>query len=324
MTSTNAIQTYLDEFVSDVKQLPSSDLGHSFILLNTILSNILAAPQAEKFRRINTEKISSKLQSKAAINILSQAGFVENNGYLIMNNAPEGDQLKNIQAIQVAVEGRINQLASSQDNSSSKTKLTTEGAENKSQVKQSDTKSEKKSYDWEEVEAEAPTVIETADYVYFWHPPNYLSQWTQVPFEIDGIRYNCAEQAMMAFKAKLFGDHTAFAQIVKETDPKKHKALGRKVKNFNEDVWQKSCQDIVYQISYAKFSQNPQFRQKLLATGNKVIAEASPFDNIWGIGISPENARDLGKNQWQGKNWLGIALMKVRDQLRKDAEKSDK
>ena len=43
------------------------------------------------------------------------------------------------------------------------------------------------------------------------------------------------------------------------------------------------------------------------------IAEASPYDRIWGIGISVAEAGD--GDEWRGTNLLGIALMRVRDMI---------
>ena len=40
----------------------------------------------------------------------------------------------------------------------------------------------------------------------FWGGP--FSQWYPSPFEVEGTKYNCTEQYMMAKKAELFGDET--------------------------------------------------------------------------------------------------------------------
>jgi predicted NAD-dependent protein-ADP-ribosyltransferase YbiA (DUF1768 family) len=56
-------------------------------------------------------------------------------------------------------------------------------------------------------------------------------------------------------------------------------------------------------------------RDFLLATGRKVLVEASPYDRIWGIGMAatnPDMARPLA---WRGLNLLGFALMEVRERL---------
>ena len=63
-----------------------------------------------------------------------------------------------------------------------------------------------------------------------------LSQWYPCKFEADGVSYTSAEQYMMAEKAKLFGDEEIRAKILSTSDPRKCKALGRKVKNFDRTV----------------------------------------------------------------------------------------
>ena len=37
--------------------------------------------------------------------------------------------------------------------------------------------------------------------------------------------------------------------------------------------------------TYAKFSQNRPMRTALLSTGDRLLAEASPHDDVWGIGL---------------------------------------
>ena len=51
-------------------------------------------------------------------------------------------------------------------------------------------------------------------------------------------------------------------------------------------------------------------------TGNRLIAEASPRDNIWGIGLGEKDPRAHDKTKWLGQNLLGEGLMKVRKRLR--------
>jgi hypothetical protein len=52
-----------------------------------------------------------------------------------------------------------------------------------------------------------------------------------------------------------------------------------------------------------------------METADKEIVEASPKDKIWGIGLHYDDERIHDKSQWQGKNWLGEAIMRVREQL---------
>lgn len=144
-----------------------------------------------------------------------------------------------------------------------------------------------------------------------------FSQWQKAPFEIDGVRYLCAEQYMMAEKARLFGDEEQLEKILKAKTPRTMKAQGRKVKGFDPVKWNDAKFDIVVRGNKAKFSQNPNMLAFLLGTGNDTLAEASPYDKIWGIGLSEASADALDPATWKGQNLLGKALMKVRSELAK-------
>ena len=47
------------------------------------------------------------------------------------------------------------------------------------------------------------------------------------------------------------------------------------------------------------------------------MAEASPDDRIWGIGMDQNEAAGTDSSQWRGRNLLGFALMEVRDEIRR-------
>ena len=159
-------------------------------------------------------------------------------------------------------------------------------------------------------------VIETATMVLFWQPPGIYGQWTPSPFTIDGDTYSCAEQFMMAEKARLFGDEHTRAKILATDSPRDHKALGRQVRNFVSETWDRECLAIVVRGNHAKFSQNPAMLAALLATGDKLLVEASPLDKIWGVGLRADDPKIHDPSQWRGKNLLGEALMQVRADLR--------
>ena len=152
------------------------------------------------------------------------------------------------------------------------------------------------------------------DFVFFWG--GTYSQWCPSVFEIDGVEYNCAEQYMMAKKALLFGDYDSLREIMLEENPALQKAMGKKVRGFNKEKWERYCRKYVYDGNYAKFTQNEHMLEQLLATGDKEIVEASPEDTIWGIGLHESNQDVYDKTKWKGTNWLGIAIMEVRTKLR--------
>jgi ribA/ribD-fused uncharacterized protein len=142
-----------------------------------------------------------------------------------------------------------------------------------------------------------------------------FSQWHKSSFEIDNIQYNCAEQYMMHQKAMLFGDFEIAEKIMNEEHPRDQKALGRKVKNFDVNVWNEKAKDIVYKGNYAKFKKDPLLLSALLETSGTLV-EASPYDCVWGIGLSMNDERIHDPKNWLGTNWLGEVLTKLRDSFK--------
>lgn len=159
-----------------------------------------------------------------------------------------------------------------------------------------------------------PDIIVRGNVALFYR--GWPSQWHPSDFTVDGVTYNCAEQFMMAGKARLFGDTASLALILKAKDPKTQKALGRKVRGFKEDVWEAHAKDIVYRGNRAKYEANPILWSKLDATVDLLLAEAAPNDPVWGIGLSARDPAAADPATWRGTNWLGEVLMRVRADLR--------
>jgi len=136
------------------------------------------------------------------------------------------------------------------------------------------------------------------EYEFFLRGP--FSQWVESKFTVDGVCYKTAEHWMMAEKARLFGDLSTRDQMLKCSSPKEVKALGRKVSNFKEDLWTEKRYEIVYNGNFHKFTQNESFKEKLIATGDKILVEASPVDCIWGIGLSEEDENSRNPLSWKG------------------------
>lgn len=60
-------------------------------------------------------------------------------------------------------------------------------------------------------------------------------------------------------------------------------------------------------------------KEALLDTGDKELVEASPFDKVWGIGVSADAASTKNRASW-GQNLLGKALMATRERIRREEE----
>ena len=161
-------------------------------------------------------------------------------------------------------------------------------------------------------------------FLFFWgHQPERdgsigagcLSQWWPAPFTVDGHAYATAEHYMMWRKAILFGDDAMAERILGAPHPHAAKALGGRVAGFDQRTWDEHRFPIVVAGNQAKFEQHPAQRAFLLSTGERVLAEASPVDRIWGIGLTSDDPAAHYPAHWPGTNLLRFALMHVRDAL---------
>ena len=157
----------------------------------------------------------------------------------------------------------------------------------------------------------------TDEFVFFWN--GRFSQWyLDAPFTIGTMTYNCAEQWMMYQKACLFGDLETAVAILSTTSPKEQKALGKTVKSFDLGVWNMLCLDIVRVGNLAKFTQHSDMGDYLLATEDRMMVEASPYDAVWGIGMGMTDAGVEDPKKWKGLNFLGHVLNNVREDVKKN------
>ena len=143
-----------------------------------------------------------------------------------------------------------------------------------------------------------------------------FSQWYHSPMTIDGVQYNCAEQYMMAQKARVFQDGYALCSIMESDSPSEQKAIGRGVKGFNQPVWDSVSRAVVMRASLAKFTSSERLLDQLMDTTGRLLVEASPTDVIWGIGLAENDPRCHDREQWRGTNWLGQVLTDLREHLR--------
>ena len=126
------------------------------------------------------------------------------------------------------------------------------------------------------------------------------------PFTGEVDEYRTAEHRFQAMKATTPDDHE---HVRCSGRPHEAKRRGRHI-----DLtagWGDSYGDLCYYVMFEtvllKFIQNDDARMSLLATGQKILWEDAPHDDIWGIRAG---------NDYRGKNLLGRCLMDVREILR--------
>lgn len=127
----------------------------------------------------------------------------------------------------------------------------------------------------------------------------FLSNFYMAIVTYNGCTFTNSEAA---FQAQKCTDPEAIKNFcyMSPSEAKKH---GRRV--ILRKDWEDMKIDIMHKIVYAKFTQNPELKEKLLATGDSYLEE----DNNWGDCF-------WGTVNGIGKNHLGKILMQVRKELR--------
>jgi len=139
----------------------------------------------------------------------------------------------------------------------------------------------------------------------------FLSNFYPAPAELDGVLYPSVEHAFQA--AKTF-DPDDRARIAAAPTPGEAKSLGRRVR-LRAD-WEDVCRAVMHEVVLSKFTLNPDLGQRLIDTGGTRLVEDNVWhDQRWGNCTCGRPACEA-----PGKNWLGGALMSVRQQLWSRAE----
>lgn len=133
----------------------------------------------------------------------------------------------------------------------------------------------------------------------------FLSNFYPAEFVWDRIIWPSSEHAYVAAKTL---DREERLKISRMEGKGVIKRYGRQI-DLRPD-WEEVKYDIMLEIVRAKFSQNPDLKEKLLATGNAHLEEGNHWkDRIWGV---------CPPGSGNGKNYLGKILMQVREELSDD------
>ena len=135
-------------------------------------------------------------------------------------------------------------------------------------------------------------------------------------FIMEGRLFNCSEQAFHSCKARHFRDEESEKLIMAAENPQHQKNMGRRVKNFHQDEWDRVRLRYLKDILMAKFQQDSYLKRLLLDTEDFLLAEASPYDHLYGTGCSVNHPNAFNPEKWPGQNEMGLLLMTVRNELR--------
>ena len=160
---------------------------------------------------------------------------------------------------------------------------------------------------------------ETNKAVYFQGKLSVFSNFHQSPLVIEGTTYHCVEQFYQAKKAERNGNTEIHSMIMLESDPAEIKRLSKLIKtgpSINPQTEQEENLKVMYQGLEMKFIHNPYLRNKLLATKDKILAEASPHDLYYGTGTALYQRHCTTETKFKGQNKLGRMLQEIRQSLK--------
>ena len=92
--------------------------------------------------------------------------------------------------------------------------------------------------------------------------------------ELVKVHVHTNDPGLAIQKALTFGDLEIAEKVMASWDFEEMKALGRQVRGYDNTVWNGIRQIVVYEGLLAKFGQNKELKQKLLDTGDALLAEA--------------------------------------------------
>ncbi len=129
----------------------------------------------------------------------------------------------------------------------------------------------------------------------------YFSNFASYPIELKGKTWPTSEHY---FQAQKFAGLADEEEIRLADSPGKAARLGRDRKRPLRKDWEVVKDDIMREALYAKFTQHPKLKAKLLTTGETPLIEHTKNDSYWADG-----------GDGSGKNMLGELLMELREKL---------
>ena len=158
--------------------------------------------------------------------------------------------------------------------------------------------------------------------VTFFTGADLYSNFYKSEIDYNGMTFHCGESLFMFLKAKYFADEDIAMEILKNSNnPRFCKELGRLVRNYNDGKWSSVRYDVMLFVVMMKLRSSKAIRdhyKQLIDEGYEFV-EASPYDKIWGCGLSETDMRIVDKSKWRGSNLLGTVYNNVHEILDNDS-----
>ena len=133
--------------------------------------------------------------------------------------------------------------------------------------------------------------------------------------EYDGHNFMSSEAAFQYAKAKTCGTQKDVIAVLAEKESYDAKSATKHIK-VNR-TWTDDRERVMKEILLLKFKNNQQHREKLLATGDLKLYEATQ-DRFWACGYSLSKSDNIKQGSLAGANKLGKLLEEVREEVKGD------
>jgi ribA/ribD-fused uncharacterized protein len=158
----------------------------------------------------------------------------------------------------------------------------------------------------------------TQEVVLFYMGTPFCNFFPALFTDSDGVSWGTSEAYFVAQKCEFHGNAQAALYCWAHSDhPMSCKSMGRYLFPYDKKWEQGPREQAMYNAVSRKFRSSYMLARALLATGNRTLAEASPTDPWWGIGLAVTDPAALDPVNWKGTNLLGKCLMQVRRELRR-------
>lgn len=139
-------------------------------------------------------------------------------------------------------------------------------------------------------------------------PDGWLANFWASPFLLDGVLWQTVEHYYQAHKCA----HPDLARAVRlAPGPAVAKDMARAHPQWRHVDWNVTKEGVMYRAIEAKFVQHRDLLRALLATGDRELVEVCPTDSYW-----------ASSGAGEGRNRMGVLLMRLRHALRERRERS--
>jgi hypothetical protein len=148
-------------------------------------------------------------------------------------------------------------------------------------------------------------------FFYRWRSP--LSNHYPAQFTLGEHEYSSSEQYYFAEMARTCKDDGVLGRVMGTDDPALQKSASKSIR-FVTEAWKQKRIPTMKAGVRQKVLQNRSVRDFLRETGDSTLAEASPGDDFWGLGLGMNDSRRSDNTKW-GQNELGQILEQIRSEL---------